>query len=51
LAEPGNPTYTDNGTLPALGIAKVWKYRAIYKMDDEVIGDYCDPISVTVKGV
>jgi hypothetical protein len=51
LAEPGNPTYTDNGTLPPIGNAFVWIYRAIYKLNDEMIGDWCDPISVTVKGV
>jgi hypothetical protein len=51
LAEPGNVTYTDNATLPPVGNAFVWKYIAIYKLDDELIGDWCDPISVTVKGV
>ena len=51
LAEPGNVTYTDNATLPPIGNAFVWMYRAIYKLNDARIGDWCDPISVTVKGV
>ncbi|MEI6816256.1 MAG: hypothetical protein WCL14_06570 [Bacteroidota bacterium] len=51
LAEPSNITYTDNGALPLINQAKVWKYRAIYKLNDEHIGDWCNPISVTVHGV
>jgi hypothetical protein len=51
LAEPTNITYTDNGGLPASGKAEVWKYIAIYMLNDVFIGDWCDAVSVTVHGV
>jgi hypothetical protein len=51
LAEPGNITYTDNGTLPASGTAAVWKYIAIYMLNDVFVGDWCDPVSVPVHGI
>jgi len=51
LAEPGNVTYTDNGTLPPSGTAAVWKYIAIYMLNDVFVGDWCDAVSVPVHGV
>jgi hypothetical protein len=48
LATDNYPNYTDNSPLPATGTAAVWKYRAIYKYDDEVAGDWSDVVSITV---
>ncbi len=46
-----NPTWIDNSPLPAPNTSAVWKYQAIYLLKGERIGDWCDPVSVTVKGV
>ncbi len=46
-----NPYYTDNSALPAANTSALWKYMAIYMFDDKMVGEYCDPIPVTVKGI
>jgi hypothetical protein len=48
LATDTYPNYTDNSPLPASGTAAVWKYKVIYKYDDEVAGDWSDVVSITV---
>jgi hypothetical protein len=48
LATDTYPNYIDNAPLPAGGTAAVWKYKAIYKYDDEVAGDWSDVVSITV---
>jgi hypothetical protein len=50
LAYDTYPNYIDNAPLPAIGTAAVWKYRAIYKYDDERAGDWSDVVSITVAG-
>ena len=44
------PNYVDRAPLPSLGETAVWSYKAIYVLNDEWIGDYCDPVSITVTG-
>jgi hypothetical protein len=44
------PDYIDKTDLPKLGVAAVWKYKMIYLMDDEPIGNWSDVVSVTVHG-
>lgn len=48
IATDNYPNYIDNTPLPATGTAAVWKYKAIYKYDDEQVGAYSDVVSITV---
>ena len=47
LATDTYPNYTDNAPLPTTGAA-LWKYKAIYKYDDEQTGQYSDIVSIAV---
>lgn len=40
------PNYTDITDLPEK--AALWKYKAIYRMDDKIIGHWSDIVSITV---
>ena len=44
------PNYTDTAPLPATGQSAVWKYRAIYLLDDEMIGQWSTTASISVMG-
>ena len=50
LAVDLKPDYPDTAALPAPGGSAVWKYRAIYLLDDKQVGQWSDVISVTVGG-
>ncbi|MCX6896405.1 MAG: hypothetical protein NTZ16_13090, partial [Verrucomicrobia bacterium] len=41
------PDYTDTQPLPASGL---WKYKAIYRLNDERVGQWSDVISLPVAG-
>ena len=41
------PNFIDTGALPATG-ASLWKYKAIYRVDDAQIGQWSDVVSVAV---
>jgi len=43
------PDYTDTQTLPA-GQSALWKYKAIYRLNDERVGQWSDVVSVAVAG-
>ena len=51
LAIDSEPDYLDTASLPASGVTAVWKYRATYIQHDEEVGQWCDPVSITVTGV
>jgi len=40
--------FVDNSDLPAQGIAKVWRYKIIYLLKNEEVGNFSDIVSVTV---
>jgi hypothetical protein len=44
------PDYLDTAPLPAAGQSAVWKYRAIYLLDDQPAGQWSDPASLAVMG-
>jgi len=44
------PNTTDNSPLPALGASAIWKYKAIYRLHDEQVGQWSDVVSVSVAG-
>ncbi len=44
-------SYLDIFALPAVGVAAVWKYKAIYYDNDEETGEYSDIADITVTGV
>ena len=43
--------FVDKEDLPAAGQSKIWKYKIIYIINDEPVGDYSAVIEVTVKGI
>jgi hypothetical protein len=49
LANDSAPNYTDNATLPDGMNMNEWKYKAIYRIKDEQVGQFSDVISVMVK--
>jgi len=51
LEKPTKSSYTDMGTLPAVGASALWGYQAIYLLNDARTGSFCDVVWVTVKGV
>lgn len=44
------PDYLDNTPLPAAGQTAIWKYRAIYLLKDEKVGQWSDEVSITITG-
>jgi hypothetical protein len=50
LAVDTIPDYTDTAALPAAGTSAVWKYKAIYRLNDERAGQWSDVVSVAVMG-
>jgi hypothetical protein len=44
------PDYLDTFQLPAPGASAVWKYKAIYRIGDERVGQWSDETKFTVAG-
>jgi len=44
------PNFFDHHPLPPDGEVQVWKYRCIYLLKDEPVGQYSDVVSVVVQG-
>ena len=44
------PNFLDKHALPAQGQSVLWKYQAIYILDDEEVGEMSDVLEVSVKG-
>jgi len=44
------PDYLDTAGLPPAGQSAAWKYRAIYLLDDQPVGQWSDPVSIAVMG-
>jgi len=44
------PHYQDKSPLPAAGQSAIWKYRAIYRLGDERVGQWSDDVTVSVMG-
>lgn len=44
------PNYPDTTALPSAGQSALWKYKAIYRLHDEQVGQWSDVISTTVAG-
>jgi hypothetical protein len=49
LAIDTRPNYTDNAPLPAVGTSEIWKYKAIYHLNDDRIGQWTSEYSISVK--
>ena len=49
LATDTYPNYTDNAPLPTSGVA-VWRYKAICRYGDEIVGQYSYIVSIAVGG-
>ena len=45
------PDYEDTFPLPPLGQTAIWKYRAVYLVNDQAEGQYSDTLEVTVTGL
>jgi hypothetical protein len=50
LALDTQPDYTDIHPLPSAGQSAVWKYQAIYILNDEEVGNFGNESVVTVTG-
>jgi len=48
LAIDTYPNYTDTTPLPAGATSAVWKYKAIYRVNDSHVGQWSDVASITV---
>jgi hypothetical protein len=44
------PDYLDTQPLPAPGTSAVWRYKAIYRVADEQVGQWSDIVSISVMG-
>ncbi len=45
-----SPDYTDMHQLPAAGQSAVWKYKAIYRLKNERVGQWSDEAAIVVGG-
>jgi hypothetical protein len=50
LATDTVPDYLDTAPLPAPGSSAVWKYKAIYRLNDDQVGQWSDVASISVMG-
>ena len=50
LAIDSEPDYLDTAPLPAPGQSAVWKYKAIYRLHDEQVGQWSYVVTVAVTG-
>jgi hypothetical protein len=48
LANDSQPDYLDTFPVPAGVTTAVWDYKAVYKIGDDQVGQFSEPISVTV---
>ena len=44
------PDYLDTAPLPAADASAVWKYKAIYRLNDKQVGQWSDVASTSVIG-
>jgi hypothetical protein len=44
------PDYLDKSPLPASGTSVVWKYKAIYRLNDQQVGQWSAVASISVMG-
>lgn len=51
LATDTIPNYTDTFALPASGQSALWKYKVIYRKDDEPAGQWSNEVSISVAGM
>jgi hypothetical protein len=45
-----NPDYADNSPLPATGTSAVWKYKAVYRLNDQQVGQWSAVATIGVMG-
>lgn len=45
-----NTDYADNAPLPAAGASAVWKYKGIYRFNDQQVGQWSDVATIGVMG-
>ena len=44
------PDYLDNSPLPAPGQTALWKYKGIYRLHDQRVGEWSDVVEIVVRG-
>ncbi len=42
------PNYVDNSAMPATGESAVWRYRAAYLLNDDLVGQWSDIVTISV---
>ncbi len=50
LAADAVPDSTDTAAMPPAGQSALWKYKAIYRQDDDRTGQWSDVVSIPVAG-
>ena len=50
LANDTVPDYLDTAPLPAAGQSATWRYRAIYRLGDERVGQWSNVAVIAVMG-
>jgi hypothetical protein len=45
-----NTDFADPSPLPAAGISAVWKYKAVYRLNDQPVGQWSDVATIGVMG-
>ena len=50
LALDTQPDYPDTAPLPAPGQSVLWRYKALYRLNDEAVGQWSDVASIAVTG-
>jgi hypothetical protein len=45
-----NTDYADNSPLPAAGVSAVWKFKGIYRLNDQQVGQWSDVATIGVIG-
>ena len=50
LSNDTEPDYLDTAALPTAGQTALWKYKAIYRLHDEQVGQWSDVVSIAVGG-
>jgi hypothetical protein len=45
------PNHIDKTPLPPTGTVLLWRYRAIYRLRDEQVGNWSQVLKASVKGI
>ncbi len=50
LTIDSTPNYIDTAPMPPAGQSQIWKYKAIYRLNDQRVGLWSNEVAITVMG-